>query len=338
MTRILLNHIKRHHQTILFLGLGLITGFLSTHYSKDWKDYLYWYGLAKDTTWSNLVNDFSPLREPIYNWVAKAIGGLIGFASFVLIATVLLLFVKLRYLAKILDSAFIGTFFYVCLYLLLLEGTVIRAGYAVALIVPALYFLKIQRPLYSFILVILASQIHFTASLFLIIFPLYYFRQLNIVIFIIFLLSPLLIVFDVSAFAMLRQGISAINPRYLLYGSSKTLNQNSTGLYFYFIAFYGMLLIAIYCYLKEKIKSDRFAATIFSICLSGIILMCVFHDHVAVGARLGELLLLPVVILLSWLYMYFSARLMYLHQIALTSIFMLYFVARLLYLYPALFT
>jgi hypothetical protein len=330
-------YFKRHAETVLFLALGLITFYLSINFSKDWINYQWWYGLLEDRSWLSMLSDLSPLNEPVYKFVSKWVGSQIGFTGFVLIATVSLLFVKLRFLGKIVGNIFAGTFFYACLYLLLFEGTAIRISYAISLIIPALYFLKDQRHLYAFVLIILASQIHLTAFIFLIVFPLYFFRRLNLVVYFLFIMAPLLFVFDISAFTLIKQWLGMINPRYLLYGEAKLVNQNSTGLYVYFIIFFASLLIAIYVYLKEKIQSERFAATLYSVTLLGVIFMCMFHDNVAVGARLGELLLVPIVILLSWLYMHFSERSMYLHKIGLVSVFFIYFSARLLYLYPTMF-
>lgn len=330
--------LKSQSAAICYLLLGFVIFYLCVHYSKDWTGYEFWYVReSKVPSWAKLFSQFNPLREPLYKWVAKGIGELIGFSGFVLLATISLLFIKLRFLEKIVGSALVGTFFYVCLYILLFEGTAIRISYAVALIVPALYFLKNQRYVYAFLLIILASQIHLTALIFLIIFPLYFFSRLNGLVYLLFFLSPLLIIFDVSVFALFKQLIAMVNPRYLEYGEAKLVNQNSTGLYLYFITFFAMILMGLYIFLKEKIQTDRFAASIYSTGLSGIIFMCLFHDHVAVGARFGELLLVSLVILLSWLYMHFYQRKMIIYQVGLVSVFMMYFLARAIYLYPTMF-
>ena len=333
-----MNYIKRNSDTLLFLALGLITFYLCINFSKDWEGYNFWYRKeAQEATWEYFLNHYNPFREPLYKWMSKGVGGIIGFTGFVLVATVSLLFIKLRFLGKIIGSPFVGTFFYACLYLLLFEGTSIRIGYAVALIVLALYFLKLQRYLYSFLLIFIASQIHTTALIFLVIYPLYFFRRLNWIVYLLFLLAPLLIVFDISLLNLLKQVISSINPRYLNYYDIKPVNQNSTGLYFYFIAFFSIILITIYAFLKDKIENDKFVAATYSMSLLGVISMCAFHDNVAVGARIGELLLVTIVILLSWLYMHFLELKMYAYQLILGSGFIMYFCARFLYLYPAIF-
>lgn len=332
-------YFKRNCDTLLFLALGFITFYLCVNYSRDWINYNFWYQKkANEVSWYYFYTHYNPLKEWLYHYVSKAVGALIGFAGFAMVATVTSLFFKLRYLGKIIDNPFIATFFYVCIYLLLLEGTVMRVGYALSLIVIALYCLKIQKYFGSFLLIMIASQIHLSAILFLVIFPLYFFKRLNLIVYLTFLLAPLLIVFDVAVFDLFRQVVLWANPRYLQYDGAKLLTQNSTGLYLYFIAFFMVWLLTIGFYLQHKIRQDRFAATLYSVAVLGVVAMCLFHDHVAMGARLGELLLIPIVILLSWMYMQFLEQKKYTHQIILVSIYALYFLARLVYLYPTMFS
>jgi hypothetical protein len=158
---------------------------------------MYEHEIAK-TTWQSFLSKFNVFKEPLFFILAKAIGQLIGFSAFVFFATVILLTIKLHFLSKIIKNPYLGTFFYVCFYILLFEGTAIRVGYAVALIVSALYCLKEHRFIYAFLLIVVASQIHLTALICLLVFPLYFFKWLNIIVYPAFFLSPLLIVFDIS--------------------------------------------------------------------------------------------------------------------------------------------
>lgn len=68
----------------------------------------------------------------------------------------------------------------------------------------------------------------------------------------------------------------------------------------------------------------------------GVVAMCVLHDHVAVAARFGELFMICLVPLLSWLFLYFEEHQMKYHKYALATTFSLYGVARFAYLYPSL--
>lgn len=327
---------KDNKEIFLFMVMGVITYYLSVYFSKDWIHYNWMYEHdIVNTTWKSFFGKFSVFKEPLYFILSKAIGHLIGFSAFIFFATVIFLTIKLHYLAKILKDPYLGTFFYVCFYLLLFEGTALRVGYAVALIMPALYYLKEHKFFYAFLLIVAASQIHLTALVFLIAFPLYFFKRLNILVFLAFIFSPLLIISDISVLAIIKEFTTSINPKYLYYfNQERLLVQNSTGLYFYFIAFFAIFLGVIFYYLKDKIINDRFKLIVFSITMCGVVSMCIFNDYVVVGARFGELLLVPIVILLSYLYAQFRSNKMIVHQIGLISFSLMYFVSRLIYLYP----
>lgn len=327
---------KANYDTLLFISLAVTTFCLSVNFSKDWVNYVWMYdrGIAK-TSWHVFFTDFSVFKEPLYFFASKTVGSLIGFPFFVFSATLILLTIKLNCISKILGNPYLGTFFYTCFYLLLLEGTAIRLAYAVTLVFVSLYYIKIHKFKFAFLLILLASQVHLSALLFMLVFPLYFIKSICFFVYLMFVLSPLLIIFDISILSLLREYVAIINPKYLWYLSeNKLLNQNSTGLFFYFIAFYMSILVAIYFFMKEMIERERFLATVFSISLFGVILMCVFHDRVSVGARLGELLLVPTVILLSRLYMVFSVNKMVVYQTGLIGLSIMYFASRFLYLYP----
>ena len=137
------NLIKNNYEVFIFIALGIITFYLSINFSKDWIHYNFLYeNKISNVAWQSFLNQFSLFKEPLFFISSKAVGQLVGFSIFVFLATVILLTIKLRYLSKIMQDPFLGTFFYVCFYLLLLEGTAIRVGYAIAFIIPALYFLR----------------------------------------------------------------------------------------------------------------------------------------------------------------------------------------------------
>lgn len=321
---------------LIYLSLGIAVYFLCINYSKDWTSHIWWYRLLEEISWQDWLAKTGLTREPVYGFTAKLVGGGLSFPIFVALATISLLFLKLRYLAKIVGDPYVATFFYASLYLLLFEGTVLRVAYATACIVPGLYFLQQRRYWLSLLWLSVAGLIHFTAFLYLAVFAIYFFRPLQTLIICGFIFAPLLIVFEYSLMSLCRHLVSTINPRYLLYLDQKILIQNTTGLYFYFIAFFGLILALVEVFLASLLSSDRFAMTLQRLAMLGVILMCAFHDHVAVGARLGELLLLPLVVLLSWLYFQADDRGNIWLKWVLIIGFLLYMIARMLYLYPGL--
>lgn len=331
--------LKENPEISLYAFLGLITFFLSINFSKDWPHYKYIFSLLESTSWSTLLSEFSFSKELLYKISSKGIGSLIGFPAFVMLCIVSLLTAKLIYLKKITGSTYASLFFYISLYLLLHEGTAIRIAFAVALIIPALYFIRINKYHYSLILILVASQLHFTALVFLLAFPSYFYKPFNNLVYFTFLVSPLIVISEISILNFLKDFVVTSYPKYAGYFDQDYLrNQNSTGLYFYFFAFFALLMMIIRFYLRDLIVKDRFIAMLFSLCLIGVIMMCIFNNYVAVGARLGELLMVPIVILLTYLYAHFANNRMFFHQITLVLVFVLYFFARLLYLYPSAFS
>lgn len=320
----------------LYLLAGIAAYIICVRFSKDWIHYLWWFGLFQNKTWPMFWQDLSILREPLYNLPVKLLSPYIGFENVILIATISLTWIKLRTLQKLVPDKYVAMFFYVCLYWLLLEGTQLRVAYATTFAILSFYYLQNQRYWLSVLMIAIASQIQLTAILFSLVFVLYFIKPAAPLTLSLFLLSPLLFFFEVSIYAWLEQGIALINPRYLLYGSEKIKDQNSTGLYVYFIAFFWTTLVLIEWKLKTYLQADRFKLAIQRLAMTGVIFMCAFHDHVALGARLGELLLLPIVILLSWLYLEGHRTNNCLTRHLLTAIFFAYFIARFIYLFPSI--
>lgn len=127
---------------LVFFGMGVVSVFLCITASKDWWVYkdLFYDDLSVNTSWPEMWRSFSIFQEPLYFFAAKYFGSLISFQAFIAVATVTLLVVKMHFLTNIVGNAWLACFFYSCLYLFLLEGTVIRVAYATACIIPAFYF------------------------------------------------------------------------------------------------------------------------------------------------------------------------------------------------------
>lgn len=319
----------------LYLLAGVAAYIICVRFSKDWVHYLWWFDLLQNKTWSVFWQELSIFREPFYNFPVKILSPYIGFSGVILIATVSLTWIKLRTLSKIVSDKYVGMFFYICLYWLLLEGTQLRVAYATIFVILSFFYLQNQRYMLSLLMIAIASQIHFTAILFSTVFILYFLKPAASLTLGLFLLSPILVIFEISTYSWLEKAITLINPRYLLYGSEKINGQNSTGLYIYFIAFFWALLMLIEWQLKS-LHTDRFKLALQRLAMTGVIFMCAFHDHVALGARLGELLLLPIVILLSWLYLEWDRVNNRLALNLLTTLFLAYFIARFIYLFPSI--
>jgi hypothetical protein len=325
---------KQHLPIITCVVLGLATSFLSVNYSLDNPRYRNIFNNILIKTWTDVLADASLVKEYLFELMAYGLGKSVGFAAAITLMTVFFLSIKLKYLGKITGDFYLGAFFYSCFYLLLLEGTVVRVAFALALVMVAIYCFKQQKYWRCFFLIFLGAQIHFSVILFLLLFPVYFIPRMPCVISLLLMASPLCIIFKFSFFSAITKLVNMINPKYVSYNDAGMISvQNSTGLFFPYIVFFSILLGGIYLYLREQISTDRFIRSMLLICMTGIALMWIFYDRVAVGARLGELMLTPIVILLTALDINFKNRQLFYERIILYATSSAYFTARLWYLY-----
>ncbi|MCK9607878.1 MAG: EpsG family protein [Methylomonas sp.] len=322
-----------------FLGLGIIAAVLCQTASKDWWTYsshLYGY-YSVHSSWQEMWQSFSFLKEPLYFFSAKFFGELLSFSAFIAITTIALLMIKLNFLTKIVDDVWVTCFFYGSLYLFLFEGTVLRTAFATALIFPAFYYLQKGNIISSLILVVLATQIHLTTIVFFLMYPLYFYRRFNWLVFAVFAISPFLVLINFSIYDMLFQLVNMFTDKYQVYAIEKDLTQqNSTGLFFFFVVFFYVIILILLYFLRTSLLTDPLKLTLLSFSMLGVAAMCLLHDHVAVAARFGELFLICLVPLLSWLFLYFKENNMKYYQYILTATFCSYGLARFVYLFPSL--
>ncbi len=228
-------------------------------------------------------------------------------------------------------------FFYSCLCLFLFEGTVLRIAYATALIAPAFYYLRERRVLSSLFFVFLATQIQLTTIVFILAYPLYFFRRLNWFVVVFFLVAPLVIIMDFSVFELVVRATSYFTDKYQFYDQKAILvNQNSTGLFFYFVAFFYVVNLVLLYALSDSWLNDPFKQSLLSLAMLGVIAMCLMHDHVAVGARLGELFFFSLVPLLCWLFLRLNSADYKWRRYGVIAVFFTYGIARFVYLFPSM--
>lgn len=327
-----------NYQYVLFIALGLMAFSLNVLASRDWYAYLKQFRRLTEQSWSSVFNSFSLFEESLFYFSAKFWGEFIGFPLFIALATTLLLSVKLHFLQKLTSRPWIAVYFYLCAYLFLFEGTVLRVAYATALIIPALYFLSREQYWQSLALWFLATQIHFSAGIFLLAFALFIlsYRGFLVLVFC-FVLSPLLIVAEYSFSEQLINLVARFRQDYASYARQViTDNQNSSGMFFYYVSFYYGLILLCLCLLLKRFKEGRTLRMLAGLCMTAVIIMSSLYDHVVVAARLGELLLVvsPLMFaeaLESWPYK--GKKLI---TVALVGGFALFAVARFVYLYPSL--
>ncbi|WP_289284008.1 MULTISPECIES: EpsG family protein [unclassified Methylophaga] len=329
----------RKHVWLIYPLLGLTAFLLSISASVDWMHYNWHYEhRVANQTWYQLFDSFSLTKEILFFWSSKLLGELIGFKWFIFSLTMGLTTLKLYYYERLSDKKpWLTIFFYCCFYLFLLEGTVLRVAYATAFVIVAIYFLFDKRPLLSFGLILLSSQIHLTCLVFLIIFPIYYSKYFFTALLVSFVLSPLFILFHFSLFDLIGSVAGYVNPKYQFYFGEKIIDtQNSTGLFFYFLAvFYALNLFVVYT-LRNSIFSDPKARVLVGTGLMGIIFMSTMYTHVAPATRLAELMMITLPLYLTSVFLEWQKNKYYWVCYSIIIFAVLYALARFVYLYPSL--
>lgn len=333
-----MNNYSKHYQNLIFVLLGVVAFSLNVLASRDWQPYLKQFKRLTEYSWPEMFSIFTLFEEPFFYFNAKFWGELISFPAFIAVSTIILLCLKLNYLQKLSTRPFIAVYIYLCAYLFLFEGTVLRVAYATAFIIPALYFLSKGHWWPSFFLWFMATLIHFSTSIFLIALPLFFlsftgFRFLLAF----FVLSPLLIVFEFSVFDELMKLVRVFREDYVSYGHAALVeNQNSSGMFYYFLLFYYCIILFAITLLWQRLKTDRTLKMIAGQCMVAIIVMCSLYDHVLVAARLGELLLVVSPVLLAEATEGWPFRGKKYLTVILLGGFTLIALARFAYLYPTL--
>lgn len=319
----------------VYVALGLIAIVLSQTISKDWIHYQFFYNMTLQKEWGELTSVF---KEPLYFAITKLIAPVIGFSWLIAFMTMGFLVLKLHFLDKLVEGPWwVGCFFYVCMYLFLFDATVLRVSYAIAMVIAAMYYLRQDKYLVSVVFILIASQFHLTALLFLLMYVFYFYRVVNLIVATAFFISPIFLLIDYSFMDFTVYISSFFTDKYQFYDRADIVdNQNSSGLYYYFIAFFYIALIIFYSCLRQQLENDSFKQTMFSLSAIAVIAMSLLHANVVVGARLGELLLISLVPILCWFYFWLQENRFIFLKYALIILSLCYASARFVYLFPSL--
>jgi len=267
----------------------------------DWYRYSFslYSSLGTFARFSAILND----RDPGYFLVQACLAGLINFEIFfgILIFTCLALkftaLLQVNSHPRILDVAP-----YLLVLSFLHEGIQIRIAIALSIGLWALvYFAKNQRFLALFIL-LLASTFHISASaFFLVFFLLVMYERFGKPLLYLGVVSTLILSYTSLVPILLIRAGEATNARFLLYSQGIVFqNQNSTGLFHYFVLFVAFLTMFVWHYYKppSSVWKNLYRLALTSGLLAVAILQ-IFRFNVVVSSRLADLLLLPVLLVLG---------------------------------------
>ena len=243
------------------------------------------------------------LKDPAYFLVQAVLSSLFSFKVFFGILIFTCLALKFTALMQVNPRPGILD---VAPYLLVLgflhEGIQIRIAIALSIAIwGIIFFAKNQRSL-ALGLILFASAFHVSASAFFLVFAIHFFFEYfgRRIIFFGVLAATALAYMPFIPDLLIHVGV-ATDARFLHYSQGIIYqNQNSTGLFRYFVIFVAFLTIFAWYYFKPTagVWKKLYSLSLVSGLLA-ISILQIFRFNVVVSSRLADLLLLPILLILG---------------------------------------
>lgn len=265
--------------------------------------YRQWFEANSSLDFLVRVSELNFFKDPFYFLIQAIFSGLINFELFFAGLIFLCLAFKFSALLQVNRSP---TILDVLPYFLVLgflhEGIQMRIAIALSIAIwSIILYAKNQRFLALFILA-LASTFHISASTFFaVFFLLFAFERWGRISIFIWIAIAVVLAYTPFIPTLLIEVGRLTNARFLLYSEGVVFeNQNSTGLFQYFILFVIFLTGFIWRYYKpiSSVWSNLYRMALASGFLA-IAILQIFRFNVVVSSRLADLLLLPVLLVLG---------------------------------------
>jgi EpsG family len=265
--------------------------------------YKHSFGLNKAQDFHTRILSLDLSKDPAYFLVQAVFSGLGSFEVFFGILILICLALKFSALLQVTPRPELLD---VAPYLLVLgfmhEGIQMRIAIALSVALWAIIFFAKGRRVSACLLVTLAALFHITAATFFLVFFLVYLQErLGVIVLIgAAILSGILAYTSVIPDILIKVGYIT-NARFMAYSQGTFFeNQNKTGLFQYFIFFILFLTLYVWRYYKPHCmvwKNLKLLALTSGFVAAAI--LQIFRFNVVVSARLAELLLLPVLLVLG---------------------------------------
>ena len=238
------------------------------------------------------------LKDPAYFLVQAVLSSLFSFKVFFGILIFTCLALKFTALMQVNPRPGILD---VAPYLLVLgflhEGIQMRIAIALSIAIWALIFFAKNQRIFAAIILAVASTFHISASTFFIVFiSLSLYKRFGKIILIIGAIFTLVVAYTTFGYDLFMHLGTATNARFLNYPKE----QNSTGLFQYFVFFNILLTSFVFYYFKPK---SYVWETLYCLALTSglmaIAILQILRFSVVTSSRLAELLSLPVLLVLG---------------------------------------
>lgn len=262
----------------------------------NWYQYSFNQNVSLDLLGRIFAIDY--LKDPAYFFVQAVLTGWLSFNVFFGVLIFACLSLKFSALLQVSPRPGILD---VAPYLLVLgflhEGIQMRIAIALSIAIWSLiFFVKNQRVLAAIVLVV-ASTFHISVSTFFIVFiSIFLYERFGKILLLIGAIFTLVVAYTTFGHDLFMHLGTATNARFLNYPKE----QNSTGLFQYFVFFNILLTGFVYYYFKPK---SAVWETLYCLALSSglmaIAILQILRFSVVTSSRLAELLSLPVLLVLG---------------------------------------
>ena len=262
---------------------------------------------------SLFFQDIRPLKEPAYHLLERIAAPSVPFGLFLMLIIFSCLLLKLVALQSVSQNLH---WMHVLPYLLVLsflhEGTQLRIAIALSIALWAIIFFARQQVIPAIGLLLLAATFHLSVVAYFAIFSLMlaYQRWGRKAFILASILTGLLVAFFANPELVVKV-FATVAPRYTWYFDPILLkSQNSSGLFQYFIFFVALLTAYVLYFFRPQgdiwVNLKLFAVVSGAMAMSCLV---IFSNNVVLAARLSELLLLPILLVLGeTLYRQYKAR------------------------------
>lgn len=267
----------------------------------DW--YRYSFSVNASQDFITRITTIVYSKDPAYFLVQAGLAGLVNFQIFFALLIFMCLALKFSALLQVNPKPGLLD---VAPYLLVLgflhEGIQMRIAIALSIAIWAIILFAKNKRLLALLVLVFASTFHISAStFFVVLFLLFtYERWGKVSIFICITVTAVLAYTPFIPTLLIEVG-RLTNARFLLYSEGVVYeNQNSTGLFQYFVLFVAFLTGFIWRYYKpiSSVWSNLYRIALTSGFLA-IAILQIFRFNVVVSSRLADLLLLPVLLVLG---------------------------------------
>lgn len=277
----------------VLLTLVLVSTFRSSSldifYGYDTNQYINFYNEV------SLEKDTFEIGYTILNLMIKIFTDNYRYVFFIM--SLLTMYFLYKYVYYYTENRFIAILAYISIFYFIRDLSQMRAALSYAICAYSTIYILENRPKRFLLYVALATSIHFSSILTLILYPIYKLRLSKIYLYIILITAIILFKVDLMNIISDLFGMLGEN-KYTTSFINYTLDTNARGLDSKVLLYIAITICGIYIKDFKSIKSDRYDINIYMVVL-GIFIAGLFNGSEIISVRLSELFLTSMIVIFS---------------------------------------